>query len=294
MPRTMPDEQDCLLDPALLRRRFGKAGPCAAGADFLAREAASRMIERFDWIRLQPARILDLGCGEGADLPALAARFPQAQCVGLDLAAARLAALPRPGMLDRLLRRPAAAAALCADASALPLRNASVQLVWSNFLLHWLPDPAPALRECHRVLETGGLVMFSTLGPDSLRELREAFPRDTAAHVHSFIDMHDLGDTLLHCGFSDPVMDAQRLTLEYPDAASLFRDLHAASAHNALVTRPRGLRGRAWHTAGLAALERTRRHGSLPLSIELVFGHAWKAPARQLEDGRAIIRFAPR
>ncbi|NSL54490.1 methyltransferase domain-containing protein [Uliginosibacterium aquaticum] len=288
----MPTSTDFALDQALLRRRFAASAPQAAQGDFLAREVSSRMAERLDYIRLTPSRILDLGCGHGADLPMLAQRYPEASCIGLDFALPRLdLARPQRGLLQRLFGKSTGPQLICADAQHLPLARASTQLVWSNLLLSWLSDPLPAIKECHRVLEVGGLLMFATLGPDTLRELRGALDSDKGERVHRFIDMHDLGDCLVQAGFADPVMDMQRLTLTYPDADAIFRDLRAAGATNAATNRPRGLAGKAGWQAARAALEQTRQDGRLPLTLELVFGHAWKAAPKQIEDGRAVIQF---
>jgi malonyl-CoA O-methyltransferase len=158
--------------------------------------------------------------------------------------------------------------------------------------LQWIDDPALAFVEFHRVLTTGGLLSFTTLGPDTLRELRSAFARvDSEVHVHRFIDMHDLGDMLLDAGFADPVMDMEILTLTYADSPSLMRELKALGAGNAAAGRRRGLTGaRRWARA-LAALESFRVNGRLPASFEIVYGHAWKPEPRVAADGRAIVRF---
>lgn len=288
----MPPLPDFELDHALIRRRFSAGAHTAREADFLAREVAARMAERLDYIRLSPARVLDLGCGHGADLPMLAARYPQADCVGLDFALPRLAlARPERGLLQRVLGRRAGPRLVCADARQLPLARGTVQLVWSNLLLHWLTDPLAVFRECHRVLETGGLLMFATLGPDSLRELRAALPDHAGERVHRFIDMHDLGDALVSAGFADPVMDMQRLTLTYPDSLALIRDLRASSGTNAAKARPKGLSGKDGWEAARGKLLQAQVDGRLPVTLELVFGHAWRAAPKQTEDGRAVIQF---
>lgn len=291
----MSQPNDFSLDHALIRRRFAAAAAHAREGDFLAREVASRMAERLDYIRLTPQRILDLGCGHGADLPMLAARYPQAEQIGLDFALPLLnQARPERSIMQRLLGKNTGPHLVCADAQQLPLARASVQLVWSNLLLNWLTDPLPAIRECHRVLEVGGLLMFATLGPDTLKELRQAFGDESGQHVHRFIDMHDLGDCLVQAGFADPVMDMQTLTLTYPDQRALWRDLRSAAARNASSKRMRSLSGKLRWQRAMQALEARRVDARLPVTLELVFGHAWKAASRTLEDGRAIIQFKPR
>lgn len=251
------------------------------------------MQERLDYVNLAPKRILDLGCGRGGSFSALTARYPDAELVGLDISPAMLhAGRAQPSGWRRWLGvgKNADPSRLAADAALLPLAARSTALVWSNLLLHWLDDPIPALAEAHRVLEVGGLLMFSTLGPDTLKELRTAFS-DGYAHTQRFADMHDLGDMLVGCGFSDPVMDMEVITLTYDDLDALFAELRAAGSMCAMKARRHGLTGRqAWANAR-AAYERLRRDGKLPATFEIVYGHAWKAAPKQTPDGRAIVRF---
>jgi len=251
------------------------------------------MQDRLDYVKLEPARILDLGCSRGGSFAGLTARYPQAELLGLDLAPAMLQGeqANRPGWQRWLgLGKSAGPQRLAADAAQLPLKARSTSLIWSNLLLHWLDDPLPALAEAHRVLEVGGLLMFSTLGPDSLKELRAALA-DGYAHTQRFIDMHDLGDMLVGCGFADPVMDMEVITLTYDDIDAMFDDLRAAGSACAMKTRRHGLGGRSAWAEARAAYEAMRRDGKLPATFEVVYGHAWKAEPKQTPDGRAIVRF---
>ncbi len=284
------------VDRLQVARRFSRAAENYDQADFFVREVDRRMQERLDYVNLQPARIVDLGCGRGGSFAGLAARYPQAQLVGLDISPAMLRAghQPRPGWQRWLGRgRPNEAQRLAADAVKLPLKSQSTAIVWSNLLLHWLDDPLPALAEAHRVLEVGGLIMFSTLGPDTLKELRSAFA-DGYAHTQRFIDMHDFGDMLVGCGFADPVMDMEALTLTYDRFDDMLGDLRAAGSGCAMKARRHGLTGRQSWARARAAYEGLRRDGKLPATFEVVYGHAWKAPPKQAADGRAIIRFDAR
>jgi malonyl-CoA O-methyltransferase len=182
-----------------------------------------------------------------------------------------------------------------ADPGGLPVRTGSCGLLWSNLALAWSVDPAATLREWHRVLETGGLLMFSAYGPDTLKELRAAFAAVDAAapHVHPFVDMHDLGDALVAAGFADPVMDMEMLTLTYASAAAAIAELRASGRRNAHAARRRGLTGRRAWGRMIAAYAALARDGRVPASFEIVYGHAWKAAPRALADGRAIIKFDP-
>ena len=251
------------IDRRAARRRFERAAKTYPKFSRLEAEVAARMLERLDYIRLEPRRILD--AGSGPPRRDLRKRYPKAMAIALDFS---LAMLPQPGfwkwITDQRL------VAVCADMQTLPLADASVDLVWSNMALHWLSDPLPALHELRRVLSPDGLLMFSTLGPDSLKELRAAAG---ASRVHAFIDMHDLGDMLLHVGLATPVMDMEVLTFEYPDADTLLRDLRGSGQTSARADRPRGLAGRTFGQRLRHAL------GDKPkATFEVVYGHAWQAP----------------
>jgi len=236
------------------------------------------MLERLDYVRLDPARILD--AGSGRPRRELGRRYPRARTIALDFS---LAMLGRRRPFGRLLARDVR---VCGDMRALPLADASVELVWCNMALHWLADPLSALRELHRVLAAEGLLMFSMLGPDTLKELRVAAG---GGRVHDFTDMHDLGDMLVACGFSAPVMDMEMLTIAYRDADALLGGLRRSGQTSARADRPRGLSGRRFGERLRAAL------GAAPrASFEVVYGHAWKAAPRRVADGRAIVDFHPR
>jgi malonyl-CoA O-methyltransferase len=280
------------LDRRLVRQRFGKAAEHFDQAAVLHREVARRMAERLEYIRLVPNALLDLGCGTGADLNLLAERYPQARRIACDFAAPMLKkAAERTAWYKRLFAssRPQL---LCADAEQLPLPAGSVDFVWSNLMLQWLPDPLPALKEMNRVLAVDGLLMFSSLGPDTLKELRQALG-EAPPHVHRFIDMHDIGDMLMAAGFAEPVMDMEVLTLTYGSAKQLFTELRHSGSLNAALGRQRGLTGRKTWDAAMAAFAGQAREGRLPATIEVVYGHAWKARPRTTGDGRAIVQFDP-
>jgi malonyl-CoA O-methyltransferase len=285
------------VDRLQVGRRFSRVAANYDQADFFVREVDRRMQERLDYVKVEPKRILDLGCSRGGSFAGLSARYPDAHLIGLDISSAMLLAgqAARPGWRSWLgLGRQAVAQRLAGDAVKLPLKSQSTAIVWSNLLLHWLDDPLPALAEAHRVLEVGGLLMFSTLGPDSLKELRSAFS-DGYAHTQRFIDMHDLGDMLVACGFADPVMDMEVLNLTYDGFDEMLGELRAAGSGCAMKARRHGLTGRQAWIKARDAYENLRSNGKLPATFEVVYGHAWKVAPKQAADGRAIIRFdAPR
>lgn len=270
------------LDRDAVRRHFTRAATTYDGAAVLQRRVADQLIERLDVVRLKPERILDAGCGTGYCARMLARRYRRARVVGLDLAPAMAArARAAAGWFSRT--RYAAG-----DAERLPFAHGVFDMVVSNFMLPWC-DPPAVFAECLRVLRPEGLLVFTSLGPDTLEELRRAWERaDGAAHVHTFLDMHDVGDALVHAGFAEPVMDVERYTLTYADAYAVMRDLKALGAQNALRGRPRGLTGRARFERARASYDATAAEGRVAATCEVVYGHAW-AP-RGPATGRPVIR----
>jgi malonyl-CoA O-methyltransferase len=284
------------IDLARVRALFADPDRIAK-SDFLRREIAARMHDRLGLVKLVPRRVVDAGCGAGADLALLQKAYPAAQVVGVDAAAAMAARAPAAarGLLSRLLPAKAGIDLLCGDFGNLPFGPNSVDLVWSNLALHWHPQPDRVFAEWRRVLRVEGLLMFSNFGPDTFRELRNAFATlDDAAHVLPFVDMHDFGDQLVEAGFSTPVMDMEVITVTYDTAAALLADVRALGG-NPLATRRRGLVGRAAWRRVLAALEAQRRpDGKLGLTFEVIYGHAFRPAPRVTQAGEAIIRFEPR
>lgn len=287
-------------DKAAIRRAFERAAPGYAAAAGLQKEVARRLDEHLEGIRIGPGRILDAGCGTGIGWPLLKARFPEAALVGLDLAYAMVCEArrqnPAPGLPQRLvglfkLGRDADAW-VCGDIERLPLARDSVDMVWSSLALQWVGDPEGAFREFQRVLRPEGLLMFSTFGPDTLQELRAAFAEvDGYGHVNRFIDMHDIGDALLHAGFASPVVEMERLTLTYADLKGVLRDLKEIGAHTVLEGGRRGLMGRQGWQRLEVAYERFRRGDRLPATYEVIYGHAWAGRKDRLADGRQVIEF---
>jgi malonyl-CoA O-methyltransferase len=300
-PGVPPDA--AAIDLRAVRRHFGRAAATYDAAAVLQREVGARMAERLDVVRLAPTAILDAGAGTGEALGELAARYPQARRVALDVAlpmlvAARARTGERRSLIGRLTAPFTGAAPsvgpafVCGDIAALPFAPAAFDLVWSNLALQWVADLPRAFGDLHRVLATGGLFTFTTFGPDTLKELRAAFaPVDTRPHVGRFVDMHDIGDMLVHAGFADPVMHMECLTLTYADPLAMMRDLKAIGAVNATQGRARGMMGRERLRRVVAALDGMRRDGRIPSTFEVVYGHAWKAPPRTTAEGHAIVRF---
>jgi malonyl-CoA O-methyltransferase len=287
------------IDLARVRRLFARPHTVAP-SDFLRREIASRMHDRLGLVRIAPQRVLDAGCGAGADLALLQKDYPAAQVIGIDAAPAMAAAARPPtsagkSLLNRLLPAKAGIDVLAGDFGDLPFGPNSIDLVWSNLALHWHPQPDRVFAEWRRVLRVEGLLMFSNFGPDTLRELRAAFVDvDGLPHALPFVDMHDFGDQLVEAGFSTPVMDMEVITVTYDTAQALLADVRALGG-NPLATRSRSLLGRAAGARLHAALERGRRaDGKLALTFEVIYGHAFRPAPRVTAAGEAIVRFQPR
>lgn len=286
------------VDAQQARRAFERAARRDEDAAALQVEVERRMLERLDYVRLAPARVLDAGCGKGRGLTQLRRRYPKALVLGADFAWDALRAASRSGSFAarvRLFLRGAPRALVCADLVRLPLRPAAIDLLWSNLALPWVEEPLAALREFQRVLAPGGLLMFSTYGPDTLKELRSAFAQASPARrVHSFADMHDVGDMLVACGFASPVMDVETLTLTYARVEDLARDLRASGQTCAAGDRPRTLTGRGTWDRMLAAYGALRDSGRLPATVEVVYGHAWKDKPQTSADGRQVVKWMTR
>lgn len=280
-------------DKRAVRRAFSRAAGRYDAHATLQREVGSRLLQHLDPIRIEPERMLDLGCGTGAAFADLGRRYPRARLHAIDLALPMLRAARGRTPWWRRAMRSHAPRLVCADVERLPIANGCADLAFSNLMLQWC-DPAAVFAEAARVLRTGGLFLFSTFGPDTLKELRASFAAEGTAAVHAFIDMHDLGDALVAAGFADPVMEMETLTLEYANVAALAADLRGAGERNALRTRPRGLGGRDRWRRMSERYEAYRRGDALPATFEVVYGHAWKAAPRRIADGRAIVDFHPR
>jgi malonyl-CoA O-methyltransferase len=279
------------IDKRRVRRAFSRAAQNYDTEAVMQREVCTRMLERLDYIKPQPRRILDAGSGTGWGARQLAQRYPDAQMVALDIALGMLqTARGQSGWWQKLFGG-SKQIAVCADVEALPLAANSMEMVWSNLALQWCNDLPATFVELHRVLKAEGFVMFSTFGPDTLKELRSAFQGvDEHNHLNRFADMHDVGDMLMAAGFSEPVMDMEYLTLTYDDVRGILHDLKSIGAHNATAGRQPGLMGKKTWAKLVENYEQYRRDGKLPATYEVVYGHAWKPQPRKTAAGAAIIK----
>lgn len=277
------------IDFRAVRRHFGRAATTYDAAAALQREVESRLLESLVFAKAEPNVVLDLGAGTGHASAALKKRWPKAEVIALDAALPMLiAARSHQGWLRKFAR-------VAGDARALPLREGAVDLLFSNLCLQWCPDLPAVLDEFRRVLRPGALLLFSTFGPDTLRELRAAFATvDQAPHVSRFPDLPVIGDALLAAGFRDPVVDIDTLTTTYTDARALMRELKALGATNAATDRPGGLGGRRRIDAACAAYKSHRVDGRLPATWEIITAMAFAPESgqpRRAREGGQIAAF---
>lgn len=272
----LPSAHGHLPDRQRVRWHATRAAHGYEAAAWLPRRVAESLMDHLAPVRMEPRRVLDVGAGTGICSRLLARRYPGARVLAVDSSHPMLQVARRRGR-----RWFAKRGFACGDAERLPLADASVDLVVSSLMLQSCESPDAALAEFYRVLAPGGLLMFTTLGPDSLMELRESWLSvGPEIRVHGFIDMHDLGDALLRAGFQDVVMDTERMTGRYGQVSDLARDLKRLGASNAAKGSPRGLTTPGRLAAMTAAYETLRADGTLPASFEIVFGHAWRQPPR--------------
>lgn len=280
-----------LIDKREVRRAFSRAAGDYDAAAVVQREVCKRMLENLDYVRLQPLRILDAGSGTGWGGRQLNERYPQAGIIALDIAMGMLEAARGTSSWWQKLFGGSRQRFVCADMEDMPLATQSVEMVWSNLALQWCNDLSQTFRELHRVLQPEGLLMFSTFGPDTLKELRIAFDSvDDFSHVNRFVDMHDIGDMLVAAGFADPVMEMETLTLTYDDVRAVMQDLRNIGAHNATAGRATGLMGKGRWARIAQNYETLRRDGRLPATFEVIYGHAWKVLPKRDAEGRTIVQ----
>ncbi len=284
------------LVKASVAKSFGHAAMRYDDVAVLQRQTGDELLERLSLVTLSPQRILDLGTGTGRNLMQLAARYPEAELLAIDIAPEMLQQAKqtfRTAMgFKRWLPNQRRPMLLAGDAESLPLADNSVDLVFANLALQWC-DLLASFTEIERVLRPDGLLMFTTLGPDTLLELREAWASvDDYPHVNVFYDMHDVGEAMMNARLAEPVLDMDRYVLTYDSAMALMKDLKVLGARNVNQGRRRGLTGRQALKLVADYYEQFRDDGVLPASYEVIFGHAWAGtlnPQTRAQDGSVSI-----
>lgn len=267
-----------------IRRAFDRAAESYDDAAVLQKEVCIRLLEKLEYIRLSPQMILDAGVGTGEAVTPLLKRYKKSRLIALDLSERMLA---KASTHRGLLRKPEL---VCADIEKLPFGDNNFELIFSSLTLQWCNDMHATFRDLLRVLKPGGLLLFTTFGPDTLKELRACWQQiDDAVHVNQFADMHDIGDGLLQAGFADPVMEAETITVNYGSVDKLMSDLRAIGANvTAKGGRP-GLTAPSVLNRLRQAYEAYRVNELLPASYEVVYGHAWKPDSGQQQGSEVHV-----
>lgn len=279
------------LDDRAIARQFSRAAGSYDAHAALQREVGERLMERLDGLQFQPEAILDLGCGTGVQARALSARFPGARLIASDLSGPMLKhARGRRGWWKKCFEM------IQANASALPLAEDSLDLVFCNLMLQWCEQPEQVFAGLRRALKPGGLLLLSTFGLDTLSELRQAWATvDSAPHVGRFTDVQRLGTALTRAGFAEPVLDTDWLTTTYARPLDLLAELKGLGATHADQTRARGLMPPARLRAALSAYDAFRLDdGRYPATWEVVYASAWAPEHGQpVRDGQGEIASVP-
>ena len=275
------------IDRHAMRAAFEKAASSYDAVAVLQQEVANRLVERMEFMSMKPRCILDAGSGTGFVSQLLAERFPKAKVTALDLAFNMLKqAKSKRSFKQRWNKQ---FRYVNAEVESLPFADASVELIISGLTLQWCQDLPEVFKEFKRVLAPGGLLLFSSFGPETLKELRQSWSEvDDLAHVNAFADMHDVGDALMQSGFLDPVMDMEMLTVTYKDVKTVMKDLKQIGAHNVMQGRSHNITGKNKLQKMIQAYEQFRVDGVLPVSHEIVYGHAWVPELRDKESGVVV------
>lgn len=290
---SLPRAELALPDPRAARRAFDRAASSFDAASVAHDLTRERLLERLDYMQLAPATVVDVGCATGKGAASLAERYPESRIVAIDTSLPMLRVAR-----DRAMHRPGAGPGVAfvgGNAEELPINDGGAHLLFANMLLPWA-RPRQVFLEAARVLPKGGLLLFATLGPDTLEQVRRAWAAvDDHVHVHACFDMHDLGDLAVASGLAEPVVDVDRIALTYRDVESMMLDLRSCGAVNVAAGRRRTLTGpRRWRRFA-DALDASRRDGRIAITLELILGHAWgtgRRPSRGAAGSETSVAVA--
>lgn len=258
-----------------IQKTFNRVAEFPA-ADFLTVEINHRLLEQLEFMRFKPEVIIDLGCGKGYASKVLKNKYPLAEIYSLDLA-------------DKII--PKQQNGICANASQLPLRAQSVDLVYSNLMLPWCENMEAIFAEVQRILKPGGLFLFTTFGPETLQELAQAWhDLDNFPHQHLFYDLQDIGDVLLQQQFLDPVIDREMLVVNYQNCEQLCKELKFSGMNNIHKDRRNTLTGKKrWQKFANNINAQANQNGKIPIRFEIIYGHAWRSNVLKNSNGEFAI-----
>ena len=281
----MPQSFDS-LDFDRVRTAFNRAASRYNAHALVQKTVQERLLERFDPLQIECHTLLDIGSGTGGALKGLRRHFKRAHIVQTDFAEQMLRQQQDRRLFSREKSR------ICADSHALPIKAGVVDVVFSNLMLQWCSDPLRVFEEVKQALRPGGLFLFSTFGRETLKELKQSWQAvDGTNHVNHFYDMHEVGETLSSIGFSDMVLDMEKLTVYYSDVTRLMHDLRAIGATNKARSRRKSLAGKKRMERMIAAYETLRVAEGLPTTYEVVYGNAWNLqPEGVIESSTGEVR----
>ena len=272
------------VDTKQVQHAFNGAAKNYDAHALLQRTVVDRLMEAFDHIKIEPSVILDLGSGSGYGAKQLKHRFKKAHIYQADLSIEML-----KGSRKKSSRFFSKDHFLCIDANKIPLSDQSVDLVFSSLMLQWSNSPDVVFAEVKRVLKPEGVFVFTTFGPDTLKELRESWSQaDGNVHINAFTDMHDIGDALMRSGLDAPVLNVENIVLTYDECLQLMRDLKSIGAHNVNLGRRKTLTGKQRLQKAIQHDETYRTNNKLPATYEVVYGHAWKPSMKSAMESESI------
>lgn len=255
----------------LISKWFDKIAKNYDAFSVLQQSVASMLIERLLPMQVSPKKIIDVGCATGFGLLLLEDKFKETDVLGLDISKKMLHYAQKRGKWLRKRQ------VMCADANDMPIHSASVDMIFCNLLFPYIHDCRKILKEILRILRPGGLLVFSSLGPDSLQEIRRSWANiDDDPHVKTFLDIHDVGDSLLAEGFVEPILEIENFQFNFSDTQKMFAELRGLGFRNEDSQRFSFLTSKRRWQRFLEQLLLLKQNQKIPLTFEIILAHAWK------------------